>query len=89
VRSSNAGSRARLRKSAAALLREPGNVEWLVLEGVGDLADVWRKEAERMGVGVHIITAERILSRFRRPLFDLEASEAAVAAATWSRKFYR
>jgi hypothetical protein len=58
VRSSNTGSRARLKKAVGALLREPGDVEWLVLEGGGDLAEVWRKEAERMGIGVHVISAE-------------------------------
>jgi hypothetical protein len=65
VRSSNVGSRARLKKAVASLLREPGDLAWLVLEGGGDLAEVWRREAERLGIGVRQISAEV----WRRDLF--------------------
>jgi hypothetical protein len=91
VRSSNTGSRARLKKAAAALLREPGDVAWLVLEGGGELAEVWRKEAERMGVGVHVISAEvwrrdLLLAREQRSgeVAKQKADRLARAVIEWS-----
>jgi hypothetical protein len=91
VRSSNVGSRARLKKAASSLLRQPGDVEWLVMEGGGDLAEIWTKEAERMGIGVHRISAEvwrhdLLLPRERRTgeLAKQNADRLARAVVEWS-----
>lgn len=91
VRSSNVGSRARLKKAAPSLLRQPGDVEWLVMEGGGDLALVWKKEAERMGIGTHLISAEvwrqdLLLPRERRTgeLSKQNADRLARAVVEWS-----
>ena len=63
-RSQNLGSRARLRKAAARALAEHDGVERLVLEGGGDLAEIWTKVGRRAGVRVRVIDAEQ----WRRPL---------------------
>jgi hypothetical protein len=58
VRSQNLGSKSRLRRAVVPYLREPADLEWLILEGGGDLAEVWSREAERQGLGVRVIAAE-------------------------------
>ncbi len=63
-RSQNLGSRARLRKAAARVLGDHPEAEWLVLEGGGDLAEIWTKVGRRTGLNVRVIGAET----WRRPL---------------------
>ena len=63
-RSQNLGSRARLRKAAAGVLAEHDGLERLVLEGGGDLAEIWAKAGHRAGLRVRVIGAEQ----WRRPL---------------------
>ena len=60
-RSHNFGSTARLRRVVPRLLRpeqEPAPSQ-LVLEGPSQLADIWRRPAERGGVEVRAISAEQ------------------------------
>lgn len=57
-RSRNFGNATRLRAGVHAVLRETPNVEWLVLEGGGPLADIWTHEAQRRGILVRTISAE-------------------------------
>ncbi len=57
-RSRNYGSRGRLRKAAASVLRETETVGVLALEGGGDLAVPWITEAERRGITVLQLSAE-------------------------------
>ncbi len=57
-RSQNFGARNRLKRGAHGLLRSEPNVARVVLEGGGDLADVWAREAERQGIRACIIQAE-------------------------------
>lgn len=61
-RSQNYGSRARLKKAAYSLLsdmvRDGAPVSRLVIEGGGDLAPPWIREAERRGIPVTQIQAE-------------------------------
>lgn len=57
-RSQNFGTAARLRRAVHGLLRELPEVRWLVLEGGGKLAEIWTREAERVGISVHRIGAE-------------------------------
>lgn len=57
-RSQNYGSRARLKRDAYSLLREHAALETLVVEGGGDLAVVWEREADRRGVRLRRIGAE-------------------------------
>lgn len=58
-RSQNFGTATRLRRAVHGLLGEIRDLEFAVLEGGGNLAEIWEKEAERRGVGVVRISAER------------------------------
>ncbi|HEX2081336.1 MAG TPA: hypothetical protein VHG08_26770 [Longimicrobium sp.] len=50
-RSQNFGTAARLRRAVHGTLRELPEVRWLVIEGGGNLAEIWTREAERIGIG--------------------------------------
>ncbi len=56
--SHNFGSAARLRRGAPAVLAEPGDLEWVYIEGGGPLADIWMREAERRGITARLVSAE-------------------------------
>ncbi len=56
-RSQHFGSNARLKRGAYGLLSELGEVRHLVVEGGGDLADLWTKEGERRGLQVRRVDA--------------------------------
>jgi hypothetical protein len=58
-RSQNFGTATRLRRAVHGVLRELPEVRWLVLEGGGNLAEIWTREAERVGIEVIRIPAER------------------------------
>lgn len=90
-RSRNYGTRARLKKAAWAVMNEAGPVDTLVLEGGGDLAPPWMKEAERRDIHSVQIGAERwrkelLLSREQRSGSDAKkyAMDAALEVIDWS-----
>ena len=56
-RSQNYGSAARLRRGAPAQLDALPGLAWLVLEGGGPLAELWRREGERRGLEVLVTDA--------------------------------
>jgi hypothetical protein len=58
-RSQNFGTATRLRRAVHGVLRDLPEVRWLVLEGGGNLAEIWTREAERVGITVLRIPAER------------------------------
>lgn len=73
------------------MLNQTRDLERLVLEGGGDLADVWVREAERRDLTVRVIGAERwrkvlLLSRDQRHGADAKAAADALARAViaWS-----
>jgi hypothetical protein len=79
-RSQNYGNRQRLRRGAASLLSEASGLERLVLEGGGDLAEVWKKEGERRGLAVRVVDADtwrRALLLPREQRNGVQAKEAA------------
>jgi hypothetical protein len=57
-RSQNFGTATRLRRAVYGLLEELPEVRRLVVEGGGNLADIWLKEAERRGIATRRIAAE-------------------------------
>jgi hypothetical protein len=79
-RSQNFGTPARLKRAAFGLLLDLPDLRWLILEGGGQLADVWKRAGERRGVTVLQIGAERGRERL---LYDRErrSGEAAKAHA--------
>ena len=57
-RSQNFGSATRLRRAVHGQLAALPELRWLVLEGGGNLAEIWTKEGEKLGIEVHRIAAE-------------------------------
>lgn len=57
-RSQNYGTLARLRRGASAVLQGLPDLTWLVLEGGGDTAEAWEREARRRGIPLRKIGAE-------------------------------
>ncbi len=58
-RSQNFGSRQRLRRAAGSILSELPELTDLVLEGGGDLAELWQTQALRRNIAVQIVSAEQ------------------------------
>ena len=56
-RSQNLGSRARLKRAAHTLLREHPQLDRLVLEGGGPLAELWKAAGARRGLRVRVMDA--------------------------------
>jgi len=90
-RSQNVGSRARLVRAAASVLEAHPTLERLVLEGGGDLAEVWKREGTRRGLTVRVIGAEAwrralLLPREQRHGADAKrhADHVARAVIAWS-----
>ncbi len=57
-RSKNYGSAAALRRGIHTLLNELPHMDYLVLEGGGNLADIWLAETDRRGLQVRQIAAD-------------------------------
>ncbi|WP_412062399.1 hypothetical protein [Rubrivirga sp. IMCC45206] len=56
-RSQNLGSRARLRRAAGSLLHDHAEAQRVVLEGGGDIAEIWQRAAEKAGRRARVIDA--------------------------------
>jgi hypothetical protein len=85
-RSQHFGSVPRLRRGVHGLLDRLPQLGWLVLEGGGPLADVWKREGDKRSLTVLQIGAERWRERF---LYDRErrtASDAKHNAGEIARK---
>ena len=57
-RSKNFGNTAQLRRGARTILAEQPELSWLILEGGGDIAEIWQREADHRQLPVHQISAE-------------------------------
>ena len=85
-RSQNFGAKSRLRKAVPSLLDELPDVTWLVIEGGGDLATVWLREAERRQIEVRQISAETWRKQLLLPRQQRNASSAKLSADDLARK---
>lgn len=56
-RSHNLGSRQRLKKAVWTILNDLEGLSQLVVEGGGDLVEIWRKTAQRRGIQVSVVQA--------------------------------
>ena len=91
-RSQNLGSRSRLRKAAPSLIAQHSkDLERVVLEGGGAIAEVWKGAARRRGVRARIVDAQEwrrllLLPRERRRGVDAKAAADGLARdiITWS-----
>ena len=75
-RSHNFGNMTRLKRGVYTILNELPTLHWLVLEGGGPLALIWRKDAERRGIGVIGVSAEQ----WRAVLLSARQQRSGVAA---------
>ncbi len=75
-RSQNFGNRSRLKKNAFNMLKDIEGLSWLIVEGGGDLAEVWRREAERRDIAVLQVSAETWRRVF---LYPREQKKGAIA----------
>ena len=90
-RSQNLGTRARLRRAAGGVLADHDGLERVVLEGGGDIADLWKRAADRAGVYARVIDAEvwrraLLLARDQRTGADAKSAADGLARAVieWS-----
>ncbi len=91
ARSNHVASAARLRDAAPALLRLAPDVTHLVFEGGGELADIWRRTAEKRGISPLQVSAETwrpviLFDRERRngPMAKQHADRLARNVYLWS-----
>lgn len=90
-RSQRFPNRSVLKRGVQGMLRDQPAITRLVLEGGGPLAEIWRREAARLGIGVHVVAAENwrrdfLYARERRCGRDAKrfATELARRVITWS-----
>lgn len=90
-RSHNFGNRSRMRRGVYTILNEIPNLYYLVMEGSGPYATMWRKEAERRDCQVLQISAEvwrpdLLLEREQRSgaIAKQRADHLARAVIRWS-----
>jgi hypothetical protein len=90
-RSTNFGSRARLKKAAYGVLRDIDGLAHVVAEGDSGLGEIWRKYADKFGATFRLINAEvwregLILERHRRSGQDAKERADALAreVIAWS-----
>jgi hypothetical protein len=79
-RSHNFGAASRLRRAVPGLLDELPDLAWIILEGGGRLAEIWKREAERRRIGVRQIGAEAWRQRFLLPRQQRRGSQAKAHA---------
>ncbi len=85
-RSQHFGNMARLRRGIHGLLEEHPEITRLVLEGGGPIAEAWAREAERRGLAVRRINAERWRALFFIPSEHTDRDRAKRSAATLARR---
>jgi hypothetical protein len=85
-RSQNFGTVARLRRGVYGVLTAIPELVWLVLEGGGTLADVWRHEAERHSIQVRQISAEAWRQRLLYPRQQRTGVHAKAHATDLARR---
>jgi hypothetical protein len=84
--SQNFGTVTRLRRSVRGVLAAIPELTWLVLEGGGALAEIWRHEADRRGIRVRQISAEAWRERMLYPRERRTGAHAKEHAADLARR---
>jgi hypothetical protein len=85
-RSHNFGTISRLRRGARTVLATIPELTWLVLEGGGALADVWRREADRRSIAVRQISAEAWRGQLLYPREQRTGAHAKESATDLARR---
>jgi hypothetical protein len=85
-RSQHFGNMVRLRRGVHGLLDALTELDRLVLEGGGPIAEVWRREADRRGLVVRSVAAERWRTLFFIPSERADADRAKRSAQALARR---
>ena len=85
-RSQNFGTAQRLRRGVRSVLNTLPHLAWLVLEGGGPLADIWRHEATRRQIPVRQISAEVWRQQFLYPREQRSGAQAKERATELARR---
>jgi hypothetical protein len=85
-RSQNFGTVTRLRRGVRGVLAAIPELAWLVLEGGGSLAEVWRREADQRSIRVRQISAEAWRERMLYPREQRTGAQAKAHATDLARR---
>jgi len=85
-RSTNFGGRARLKAGVHSLLTPEPRPEVLIIEGGGELAKVWEREAARRGIGLERVSAETWRERLLLPRQRVSGAKAKQQADALARR---
>ncbi len=88
-RSHNLGSAARLKKAAARILFELPDLEYLVVEGGGQVAGIWTHAAKRRALRCLLVHAETWRGVFLLPRDRVSGRKAKDAACRLAAQFLR
>ena len=85
-RSHNFGTPARLRRGVRGVLEAIPHLTWLVLEGGGPLAEMWKREAARRHIAVRQISAETWRRQLLYPRQQRSGTQAKDSADELARR---
>ncbi len=85
-RSQNFGNAARLRRGVPGVLADMDDLACLVLEGGGELGEIWERAAGRYHVDVRHTHAEQWRARLLLPREQRHGAQAKRSAATLARR---
>lgn len=85
-RSRNFGTIQRLRRGVSAVLGDIPDIAWLVLEGGGELAEIWERETIRRSLPIIKINAELWRKEFLYPREQRSGAEAKEKAGQMARR---
>lgn len=88
ARSQHRGTRAAMRRAASGVLAGLPGLVRLVLEGGGDLADLWEREASRYRLAVLRVSAETWRAALLHPSERRDAAAAKKAAGVLARGLF-
>lgn len=85
-RSSHFGQPSRLRRAIPGIFADLSDLSWIVIEGGGPLADLWRREAERQQLQVLQVSAEQWRKRLLLPRQQRSGPDAKRHAGDLARR---
>ncbi|HPC74592.1 MAG TPA: hypothetical protein P5551_00850 [Syntrophales bacterium] len=85
-RSQNYGNMTRLRRAIHGLVESIPDLELVLIEGGGDIADLWEREASRRGVTVRRVSAETWRRLILYPREQRSGTEAKNRSKDLARK---
>ncbi|MFW6057975.1 MAG: hypothetical protein ACOC9W_03875 [Persicimonas sp.] len=85
-RSTNFGSRSRLKKAAWGVLRDIDGLERVVAEGDTGLGEIWQKQAEKFDASFELISAEDWREGLMYDRYRRSGSDAKERADTLARQ---